>query len=483
MSAEREQGAAKIAVGCTIGCRRGVAKRNVSVPRAGIQSYNPLLPPAPCSLPPAPCSASSQATDTARRYRAAMNAIALRTASLALTLLALDGISPLQANQSTPDAVATRPTPPASVAPASPAAPAVTFRSELVEFPGGAPDVTLAGTLLLPATARPDAKVAAVILVTGSGPQDRDESLMGRRPFKVLAEGLVARGFAVLRYDDRGTKGLGIGASTGSFAGATLADFATDAAAAVAFAASRPEIDSRRLVLCGHSTGGLETAMILGGTNSLAAAVLLAAPAVRGDALLAHQSAAILRKTHDLGRSGLKDDQLEAAINAQNQLVHAAAGDDSAAMIAAAEEAVRVTMSIQAPGATLTEEQRAKGVDQALTPLREPWMAHFLRYDPAADLAASSVPVLAIFGGRDIQVAPELNVMPVVTALGKAGHPGSTVVVIPTSNHLFQTASTGLLDEYGQLNDEMDFGLQSVIAEWLDLALGQSRGAGTGGGT
>jgi hypothetical protein len=343
-----------------------------------------------------------------------------------------------------------------------------------VEFDGGEQDgapVRLAGTLLLPAGPS-TGPVPGVLLVTGSGAQDRDETVAGRKPFKVLAAALASRGYAVLRYDDRGTKSLKIGHSTGTFSGSTLADFAEDAAAARMFLADRPEVDNHRIAICGHSTGGLEVAMLLGKNRVAGAAVLLAAPAVRGSELLAFQSEEMLNATHRLGKSGMTDEQVARVNAAQAALIKAYGADESDRLTRAAEEVVRTTLAIRAPGeATLTDEMMALGVKQTLAPLREKWMDHFLRYDPFEDLRASRVPVLAVLGGLDLQVAPSLNVGPLTAALAHAGNARSAVVVLPTSNHLFQTASTGLPAEYSTLEDEMGPAVIAVICEWLDHAL------------
>lgn len=348
------------------------------------------------------------------------------------------------------------------------------FSSVDVEFDGGeqggAP-VRLAGTLLLPAGAS-SGSVPGVLLVTGSGAQDRDETIAGRKPFKVLATALASRGYAVLRYDDRGTKGLKIGQSTGTYSGSTLADFAEDAAAARKFLADRPEVDDHKIAICGHSTGGLEVSLLLGKNRIAGAAVLLAAPAVQGSELLAFQTEEMLNATHRLGKSGMTDEQIARVNAAQTAFFKAYGAGDPDGLQKAAEEAVRITLAIRAPGgADLTDEMMALGVKQALAPLQEKWMDHFLRYDPVEDLRASRVPVLAVFGGLDLQVAPSLNVGPVTAALTHAGNADSAVVVLPTGNHLFQTASTGLPAEYGALDDEMGPAVSAVIGDWLDRVL------------
>ncbi|MGD1914828.1 MAG: alpha/beta hydrolase family protein, partial [Phycisphaerales bacterium] len=237
-------------------------------------------------------------------------------------------------------------------------------------------DVVLAGTLLLPAGATEEASVPGVLLVTGSGPQDRDETLMGVKPFKVLAEGLVAHGYAVLRYDDRGTQGLGIGQSTGSFAGSTTADFADDAAAAASFLAEQPAIDGSRVVVCGHSTGGLVTAKLLGRGEVPAAAVLLAAPSVIGWELLAYQSNKMVRETDKIQPTGLSDDQLDELDRVQTAVIKSVAVGTEEEQKEAARGAIAFNVGLA--GGDLSEftpEMMDAAIEQALAPLRDPWMA------------------------------------------------------------------------------------------------------------
>lgn len=343
---------------------------------------------------------------------------------------------------------------------------------ESVTVPGPAPEITLAGTLLLPEGATPEFPVPGIVLVTGSGAQDRDETIFGKRPFRILAEGLVARGYAVLRYDDRGTKSLGIGESTGSFAGSTTRDFADDARAVAVFLAADPRIDADRIVICGHSTGGLVSAMLLGEGFPFAAAVLLASPSVRGAELLIHQSALIGAAANLAAGNPVSPDDFKKQTAAQSRLVLAAAGDDPGIARAAVVDAINE--SLRAAGmdpATFPESEKNSAIDRALTPLYETWMAAFLRYDPREDLTRSKVPVFALFGGLDLQVDPAQNAGPMTAALRDAGHPLSAVVTLPHANHLFQHAITGMITEYESLEGEMPPLLIDLISAWLDRTL------------
>ncbi|UYV13928.1 MAG: alpha/beta fold hydrolase [Phycisphaera sp.] len=347
-------------------------------------------------------------------------------------------------------------------------------QSQEVEIAVEDQDVVLAGTILLPAGATPERPVAGVVLITGSGPQDRDESLMGKKPFKVLAEGLVEHGYAVLRYDDRGTLGIGIGKSTGSFAGSTTVDFAIDAAAAVDYLAAHPAVDASKIIVCGHSTGGLVTAKLLGQNKVPAAAVLLASPSVIGWELLAYQSDKILRVTDEHQPTGLTPEQIDEMDQLQTEMIRSVAVGTEAQQRDAARAAIEFNVRLSGTDpAALTDEIMDTAIAQALAPMQETWMAYFMRYDPAEDLGSARVPVLAIFGGRDLQVAPEQNMQPMSEHIRAANDNHSAVMVLETSNHLFQHAETGLLTEYATAGDPMEPLLIDLVAAWLNRVLAE----------
>ncbi|MEZ4321749.1 MAG: alpha/beta hydrolase [Myxococcota bacterium] len=310
---------------------------------------------------------------------------------------------------------------------------------EEVEIPS-VPGVTLAGTLTRPEGTGP---FPAVVLLTGSGPQDRDEALLGHRPFAVLADHLTRAGIAVLRTDDRG-----FGASTGTFATARTPDFADDAAHALAWLDARADTGPTGLV--GHSEGGLVAPIVQARTEPDAPhadfLVLLAGPAVSGAAILEEQGARIA------AASGVSADEVELQ-RAQSRAAIQAAIDG--ADLQGLMKAVRAV-----PGSDAATDAELK---PALTPLTTPWFRWFLAFDPTDTLKRVDVPVLALFGEKDLQVPADQSEGPMRDALGERG----TVEVLPGLNHLFQPASTGAPAEYAGIDITMDPVMLDRVASWI----------------
>jgi hypothetical protein len=329
------------------------------------------------------------------------------------------------------------------------------YRAVDVTFPGGA-GVTIAGTLTIPAGAGP---FPAVVLVSGSGPQDRDGSLMGHRPFAVIADHLARRGIATLRYDERG-----VGRSSGTFGTATSADFADDAEGAVRFARGRAEIARDRVGIVGHSEGALIAPMVAARPRpspgrDVAFVVLLAGPGLRGDSILALQNRLIQ------SASGVPAPTIDRAVATNARLFAAVTSARDSADAAARLAAVRREVVAAAP-----EGERA-AVDAALaqaTPaLLGAWMRHFLAYDPRPALRRVRVPVLALNGTLDLQVPHAVNLAAIDSALAAGGNRDRTTRALPGLNHLFQTARTGLPDEYAQIAETFAPAALDAIASWV----------------
>jgi uncharacterized protein len=331
-------------------------------------------------------------------------------------------------------------------------------------FPYSAKEVTvpsdggvrLAGTVIIPNGPGP---FPAVVFVTGSGPQDRDEALMGHRPFLVIADYLARHGIASLRYDDRG-----FAKSTGSFQAATSADFAADAEAALHFLQGVSGIARDRVGIIGHSEGGLIGPMVAARTRDAAFLVLLAGPGMPGDSLSLLQ----LRR---LAPAGMRSAQLDTQIDNNRRFYRAVtSARDSADAVA------RILAVKQEIVAGLPENQRASvasRVDQITPTLISPWMRYFLGYDSRDALRKVHVPVLALGGTLDTQVPARENLSGIDSALAAGGNTDYKIVEIPKLNHLFQTAVNGSPSEYATIDETIAPQVLDLIASWINQRFGR----------
>lgn len=323
------------------------------------------------------------------------------------------------------------------------------YRSEEVEFPGGVPAVRLAGTLTLPPGEGPH---PAALLISGSGPQDRDETIFGHKPFWVLADDLTRRGIAVLRVDDRG-----VGASTASATPHldTTIDLVGDARAAVEFLRARTDIGVVGLV--GHSEGGLIAPLLAAEDPEVAFIVLLASPGVRGGDLLYMQIEALNRASGTTGAA------LESGLALQRELMDIVA--DPELIPEQAEARLRAALEGDPSFAELEGAQAA--VDAALAQLRTPWLIWFVRHDPGPVLARVQCPVLALNGSLDLQVPSEPNLAALRAALEAGGNADFTLHELAGLNHLFQHAETGLVTEYGRLQETFAPQALERVGAWI----------------
>jgi pimeloyl-ACP methyl ester carboxylesterase len=329
-------------------------------------------------------------------------------------------------------------------------------REEEIVFANG--EVRLAGTLTLPAGRGP---FPAVVLLSGSGPQNRDSDILGFRSFKLMADHLSGAGIAVLRYDDRG-----VGGSSGSIAESTTDDFSGDALMAVRLLASRPEIQKTRVGLVGHSEGALTAAIAASKSRDVAFIVWLAGSGVRGDEVLRQQAT-------DLTRSaGADDETLERILASHKRLLDLVREEGNV------DEITAITRTLARAQVEAMPEAQRKGIPdidaaiEAMLPaqvaaMRSRWFRSFIFFDPATALERVSCPVFAIFGERDLQVPPAFNRAPVESALARAGNRQVTVKVYPEANHLFQAAKTGHPSEYATLAKAFVPGLLDDVAAWI----------------
>jgi pimeloyl-ACP methyl ester carboxylesterase len=327
-----------------------------------------------------------------------------------------------------------------------------------VRFENRPSHVTLAGTLSVP---KGEGPFPCVVMVTGSGPQDRDEALMGHRPFFVIADYLTRHGIAVLRYDDRGTA-----KSTGTFAMATSDDFAEDAFAAVEFLKLRKEVDPKKIGIIGHSEGGIIAPMCAAKSKDVAFIVMLAGTGMTGAELLPLQSKLI---------------GMAAGVPAAEAEIQAQEAAKLYAMIIAGKsdaelkEGIRATALRQlkvAPEAKdLSEEALKKKADEIVAEqsgaVLSPWFKRFVGLDPRDYLKRVTCPVLAVNGEKDLQVPPKENLPRIEKTLKDAGNKDVTIIEFPGLNHLFQTCKTGSPTEYGEIEETFSPTALEAVTSWI----------------
>lgn len=329
------------------------------------------------------------------------------------------------------------------------------YESSDVTIRSASADVSLGCTLVMPRGAGP---VPAVLFLSGSGPQDRDETLAGHKPFWVIADRLGRSGIASLRCDDRG-----VGSSQGSVEQATTADSAADAAAGVRFLDAQSGIDDERIGLIGHSEGGLVAVKVAAAMEEVDFAVLLAAPGVPLDRLF-------LQQQHDLLKARGLADPLLARVDREIAAEVGLAKDRS---LSTGELTQRLQARANRLDEIFTRHERAalrmtpKRIRQGIALVSTPWFRSLVREHPTEYLERLDIPVLALFGGKDLQVAPQANAAALRSALDAAPTDRYTVRVLPGLNHLFQHAQTGTIAEYATLEETFAEDALDLIVGWI----------------
>jgi fermentation-respiration switch protein FrsA (DUF1100 family) len=329
---------------------------------------------------------------------------------------------------------------------------------EEVSYANNDANITLAGSLTLPRGAGP---FPAVLLITGSGAQDRDESLLGHKPFLVLADSLTRRGIAVLRVDDRG-----VGGSSGGTMESTTADFASDALAGVAFLKGHAKIKPEAIGLVGHSEGGLVGPLAASQSHDVAFVVMLAGTGLPGIDIIRLQGRLILEA---MGAS-------PTAIKLQRELLDRAyallkAESDPKAVeekLKTLTQELLTNLSPEDRKAIEAEEKDASELAEAsVKQLANPWFKFFLDYDPRDALRKLTCPVLVLNGEKDLQVPPAQNLPEIEKALKEAGNTRFVIKELPGLNHLFQSAKTGTPAEYAQIEETFNPEAMKIVADWI----------------
>ena len=329
------------------------------------------------------------------------------------------------------------------------------YYEEEVTFANDKAGIDLTGTLTLP---KKDGVYPAVILITGSGPQNRDEELLGHKPFLVLADYLTRNGIAVLRFDDRGTA-----SSKGDFATATTMDFSTDVQAAVDYLTERKEINQKKIGLIGHSEGGIVAPIVAAASKDVAFIVLMAGTGIQGDQLLLLQQELIGRV------SGMTEEELQGTKDFNKGAFDLVIGSTDTEQLTK-DLTTYLKKGFEDNPEEIPESMREdEFVGLQVQQLVSPWMLYFIKYNPALILQKVKCPVLAINGEKDLQVPPKENLSAIAAALKKGGNKKFTTKELPGLNHLFQECTTGSPDEYSEIEQTISPVALSEILLWIQM--------------
>nr|MCU0708009.1 alpha/beta hydrolase [Pirellula sp.] len=329
------------------------------------------------------------------------------------------------------------------------------------------PKFRISGTITWPAGATAESKLPAVVMISGSGPQDRDETIGPHKPFRVLAHWFAQHGVASLRYDDRG-----VGDSTGDFLSSTTSDFAEDALAVWQHAKSVPGIDALRVGMLGHSEGGIIAPMVAAIQLDVAFQILLAPPGLSGSDVLSSQ----IDRMAELQGVDLQTRQGTLALQRKLQELALAMDPDDDKVQASVRQAVLehwdALKGMSANQAGESEESlRKRVIDQIALQfqgLQSPWMRYFLAYDPVPNWLMMRSPTLAIWGDKDSQVLASINRERLAPVVERNPKLPAELIILPEINHLMQRASTGLPDEYARIQETIDPSVLDVILEWMN---------------
>lgn len=318
------------------------------------------------------------------------------------------------------------------------------YRSEEVHYYNSESKSRLTGTLTLPVGKGP---FAAVLLISGSGLHDRDQTMFHHKPFLIWADYLTRCGLAVLRVDDRQ-----VGGSTGDITNADTTDFACDAKSGVAYLRSRRDIDKSCVGLMGHSEGAIIASMIASCDNAISFIVMLAGPGISGEEILLQQKRAMETI------AGFPPEVVDQSVKNVQRLCNA---------VKDTQDQASADVALSSTWNAIAREQglNANALPSTLPLLSSPWMRWFIRYDPRPTLEKVHCPVLAITGSKDLQVLADPNLGAIKSAL--LNNPNACIIKMPLLNHLLQTANTGLVSEYSEIQETVSPSALSAVSDWI----------------
>ncbi len=326
------------------------------------------------------------------------------------------------------------------------------YDAEDVSFENKNAGIILAGTFTKPKTGGP---FTTVLLITGSGPQNRDEELLGHKPFLVLADYLTRRGIAVLRVDDRG-----VGKSTGVFGTATTVDFASDVRAGIDYLKTRNDVDAKKIGLIGHSEGGIIAPMVAADSKDVAFIVLMAGTSLTGEKILYMQDSLI---SLAMGQP-LKE--VEKDLSEKRTMCSLLKEESDTTKLK--EELHSLISGTLTGDSSLTDKTRETVIAVTIKQAMSPWFRFFLTYDPMPALEKVTCPVLALDGSKDLQVPAQENLAGMEKAFKKSGNTRAVTKLLPGLNHLFQKADTGSPTEYAKIEETIDPEALKTIGDWIE---------------
>ncbi|MGC6429536.1 MAG: alpha/beta hydrolase family protein [Jejuia sp.] len=340
--------------------------------------------------------------------------------------------------------------------PQEPTAPLAYISEDITFVNPTADSIVLAGTLTIP---KDKNNPAVAILISGSGPQNRDAFIkqFNQKPFLVLSDYLTRNGIAVLRYDDRG-----IAESEGKFKDATSFDFASDVDAALAFLKTRKDIDTKKIGLIGHSEGGLIAPIVASKNKDVAFAILLAGTGVNGGEILKTQS----RKMMELrGTPKMVLDENDKLAGMVYDIILNNTNQDT---IKAKITTSFNNFKTENPTSVMTPYITQALIEQQFKVLESKWLMEFIRIEPREFLEKTTCPILVLNGSKDVQVLPEVNLPLIEKALTKSGNKDVSIEKLQDLNHLFQTSKTGSLEEYKTIEETFAPSALALIADWIN---------------
>lgn len=332
--------------------------------------------------------------------------------------------------------------------------PPFSYNPELVYFENSQADnIKLAGTLTIPKGKK---KHPVAVLISGSGPQNRDEELMGHKPFLVLADYLSTNGIAVLRYDDRG-----IAESEGDFKTATSFDFATDVDAAITYLKTRKDIDSNKIGLIGHSEGGLIASIVASKNNDVAFIISLAGTGVVGSEVMLTQSWEIAKQLGATNATLKFNDTISKIVY---NVIKTETDTSQVKLKIETELKAYRENNASSPFVLYINDQL---ISKFTSVANNKWLTTFIRTNPQDYYSKTNCPVLALNGSKDMQVLPKLNLDGIEKGLKKANNKDVTTKELEGLNHLFQISETGNPNEYGEIEETFSPKALGIIRDWI----------------